>query len=272
MSLLIACVVWCQMGAFLVHIFFGVNIKANFFKFCFSLFKEDSVYYFAVVTLLSIIISYSLLSTLFKIAEQYFLSRRFKQKLFLSKNVEMTSFVNETFNRVNNDILVVNADQPLAFTLGFWRPFIVFSSGLIKLLDLDELEAVVEHEAYHQKKYHPLVIFILQLLSDALWFVPLTKWCHKNYKIISELSADENAINKMGTELGISTALLKLIKHGYTDESSPVLVHFSNESVNYRLQQLIDPHKKIPLKAETTTIFVSIYVLLILLGMTIVIV
>ncbi|TDL92346.1 M56 family peptidase [Vibrio vulnificus] len=272
LSLLIACVVWCQMGAFLVHIFFGVNIKANFFKFCFSLFKEDSVYYFVVVTLLSIIISYSILSTLFKIAEQYFLSRSFKQKLFLSKNVEKTRFINETFNRVNNDILVVNADQPLAFTLGFWRPFIVFSSGLIKLLDLDELEAVVEHEAFHQKKYHPLVIFILQLISDALWFVPLTKWCHKIYKIISELSADENAINKMGTELGISTALLKLIKHGYTDKSSPVLVHFSNESVNYRLQQLIDPHKKIPLRAETTTIFVSIYVLLILLGMTIVIV
>jgi beta-lactamase regulating signal transducer with metallopeptidase domain len=130
----------------------------------------------------------------------------------------------------------------------------------------------VEHEAFHQKKYDPLVIFILQLISNALWFVPLTKWCHKNYKIISELSADENAIHKMGTELGISAALLKLIKHGCTDKSSPVLVHFSNESVNYRLQQLIDPHKTIPLRAETTTIFVSIYVLVILLGMTIVIV
>ncbi|TFH62814.1 M56 family metallopeptidase [Peribacillus frigoritolerans] len=272
LSLLIAFVVWCQMGAFLVHIFFGVNIKANFFKFCFSLFKEDSVYYFVVVTLLSIIISYSILSTLFKIAEQYFLSRRFKQKLFLSKNVDMTRSVNETFNRIKNDILVVNAEQPLAFTLGFRRPFIVFSTGLIRLLDFDELEAVVEHEAFHQKKYDPLVIFILQLISNALWFVPLTKWCHKNYKIISELSADENAIHKMGTELGISAALLKLIKHGCTDKSSPVLVHFSNESVNYRLQQLIDPHKTIPLRAETTTIFVSIYVLVILIGMTIVIV
>lgn len=67
------------------------------------------------------------------------------------KNVDMTRSVNETFNRVKNDILVVNAEQPLAFTLGFRRPFIVFSTGLIRLLDFDELEAVVEHEAFHQR-------------------------------------------------------------------------------------------------------------------------
>ncbi|MGW6298077.1 M56 family metallopeptidase [Peribacillus butanolivorans] len=272
LSLLIAGVVWSQMGAFLVHIFFGVNIKANFFKFCFSLFKEGSVYYFVVITLLIIVISYSILITLFKIAEQYLLSRRFKQKLFNYKNVEKTRSINETFKRANKDILVVNADQPLAFTLGFRRPFIVFSTGLIQLLDFDELEAVVEHEAFHQKKYDPLVIFILQLISQALWFVPLTKWCYENYKIISELLADKYAINKMGTELGISAALLKLIKHSCSDKSSPVLVHFSNESVNYRLQELVDPKSTIPLRADMTTIFVSIYVLIILLGMTIVIV
>ncbi|MDV7765291.1 M56 family metallopeptidase [Peribacillus sp. CSMR9] len=272
LSLLIACVVWSQMGAFLVHIFFGVNIKANFFKFCFSLFKEGSVYYFVVITLLNIVISYSILSTLFKIAEQYLLSRRFKQKLFTYKNVEKTRTINETFKQVNKDILVVNADQPLAFTLGFRRPFIVLSTGLIQLLELDELEAVVEHEAFHKKRYDPLVIFILQLISHSLWFVPLTKWCYKNYKIISELLADEYAINKMGTDLGISAALLKLIKHFCSDKSTPVIVHFSNESVNYRLQQLVDPHKTIPLRADSTTIFVSIYVLVILLGMTIVIV
>ncbi len=69
------------------YISFGVNIKANFFKgFCFSLFKEDSVYYFVVVTLLSIIISYSILSTLFKIAETNIsYPEEFKQKLFLTK-------------------------------------------------------------------------------------------------------------------------------------------------------------------------------------------
>ncbi|MFF2289463.1 M56 family metallopeptidase [Peribacillus butanolivorans] len=272
LSLLIAGVVWSQMGAFLVHIFFGVNIKANFFKFCFSLFKEGSVYYFVVITLLIIVISYSILITLFKIAEQYLLSRRFKQKLFNYKNVEKTRSINETFKRANKDILVVNADQPLAFTLGFRRPFIVFSTSLIQLLDFDELEAVVEHESFHKKKYDPLVIFILQLISQALCFVPLTKWCYENYKIISELLADEYAINKMGTELGISTALLKLIKHSCSDKSSPVLVHFSNESVNYRLQELVDPKSTIPLRADITTIFVSIYVLIILLGMTIVIV
>ncbi|MDQ7860951.1 hypothetical protein RCO48_07770 [Peribacillus frigoritolerans] len=35
-----------------------------------------------------------------------------------------------------NDIIVVNAEQPLAFTLGFRRPFIVFSTGLISITGL----------------------------------------------------------------------------------------------------------------------------------------
>lgn len=272
LSLLIACAVWSQMGAFLVHILFGVNIKANFFKFCFSLFKEGTVYYFAVITLLNIVIAHSVLNTIFKIAEQFLLSRKLIQKLSVAKNDEKTTSMNEKFKHVNNKILVVNTDEPLAFTVGFRHPFIVFSTGLLALLDVDELEAVVEHESFHQKYYHPLVIFILQLISQALWFVPLTKWCYKNYKIMSELLADEHAINKMGTELSISAALLKLIKYCCADNTAPVRVHFSNEAVNYRLMQLVDPHETIPLRADFTTIFVSIYVLLILLGMTIVIV
>ncbi|WP_285768429.1 M56 family metallopeptidase [Peribacillus sp. SI8-4] len=271
LSLLIACAAWSQMGAFLVHILFGVNIKANFFKFCFSLFKEGTIYYFAVITLLNIVIAYSVMNTIFTIAEQFFLSRKLKHKLFIAKNDEGTKSMNETFNHVKN-ILVVNADEPLAFTLGFWNPFIVISTGLMELLDVDELEAVLEHESFHQKNYHPLVIFTLQLISQALWFIPLTKWCYKNYKIMSELLADEYAIKKTGTELAISVALLKLIKYCCADNSAPVLAHFSNEAVDYRLRQLVDPHETIPLRANFTTIFVSINVLIILLGMTIVIV
>ncbi|MFC0274701.1 M56 family metallopeptidase [Metabacillus herbersteinensis] len=270
LSLLIAFIVWSQMGMFLVHILFGVHIKANFFKFCFSLFKENSFYYFLVIIFLNVVISYSILFTVFKITEQFLILRKFKQRLLVSRNDELTTLIRKKFKRVKQGILIVTDAQPLAFTVGYRQPLIVLSSGLIQLLDTDELEAVVEHEYFHQKNYDSLKIFILQLISHAFWFVPLTKWCYKNYKIISELLADEYAIKKMGTELGLSTALLKLIKNRITVNSAPVLVHFSNEAVNYRLQQLVDPQRTIPLRLDTTTAAVSIYVLVMLLGMILV--
>jgi hypothetical protein len=45
LSLLIAGLVWSQMGMYLAHIMFGVNLQVNFFKFCLSLFKEKSFYH-----------------------------------------------------------------------------------------------------------------------------------------------------------------------------------------------------------------------------------
>jgi Zn-dependent protease with chaperone function len=151
--------------------------------------------------------------------------------------------------------------------MGFRKPLIVLSTGLIEMLDRHELEAVIEHEAFHQNNHDSLKIFILQLISQALWFIPLTKWTYQNYKIISELMADEYAVIKTGSELGLGSALLKLIKNCFHENAAPVLAHFADGSVNYRLQQLVDPQKNIPVKLETISIVISINVLLLFMSM-----
>ncbi|MFE4200844.1 M56 family metallopeptidase [Aneurinibacillus aneurinilyticus] len=235
LSLLIAILVWSQIGMYLVHILFGVSIQVNFFKFCISLFREGSFYYFLIIILLNTLIIYTVLITLIRIGQQYFLYSRFRKKIFALRNIEITGSLIRAFQRQNQDIIVINHEQLLAFTMGFRRPCIVLSTGLIEILEDHELEAVVEHETFHQQNYDSLKIFTLQLISQSLWFIPLTKWSYRNYKIISELLADEYAIQKMGSELGLGSALLKLIKNCFHANATPVLAHFSDESVNYRL-------------------------------------
>lgn len=270
LSILIAALVWSQMGMYLAHVLFGVNLQVNFFKFCISLFSENSFYYFLVIILLNVLIAYTILITIFKIAEQYLLAKRFRKKILDVENMELSSILNQEFNMKNKEIIVIEHDQSLAFTVGYRRPSIVLSSGLVEILEDHELEAVIEHETFHQQNYDSLKIFILQLISQVLWFIPLTKWSYQNYKIISELMADNYAIQKMGTELGLSSALLKLIRNYFSSKASPILVHFSEEAVNYRLQQLVEPKRTIPVKLETTSIVISIYVMLLFMGMILV--
>ncbi|WP_169082882.1 M56 family metallopeptidase [Paenibacillus sp. PL91] len=267
LSLFIALLVWSQMGMYIVHLIFGVNVKVNFFKFCISLFKENTLYYFIVITFLNSLIAYAILITLIKVIQQYVLSRRFKIRLMSLRNIHLTAKIIQQFQPINQNIIVIDHGHAMAFTVGFRRPLIVLSSELIEMLDQRELEAVIEHESFHQSHNDSLKIFILQLISQSLWFIPITKWTYHNFKLMSELLADEHAIKKTGTELGLGGALLKLIKKGFKDNPTPVLVYFTDGVVNYRLQQLVDPDHDIPVRLGKTSIVISIHVLLLFMGM-----
>lgn len=197
---------------YLAHLIFGVDVKVNFFRFCVSLFKENTVYYFLVITFLNVVIAYAILITLMKVTQQYILSRRFKTKLMSLRNISLTAHVIKEYQPLNQNIIVIDHEHAIAFTVGFRRPLVVLSSGLTEILDHQELEAVIEHESFHQRQFDALKIFLLQIISQSLWFIPLTKWSYQNYKLISELLADEYAIKETGSELGLGSALLKLIK------------------------------------------------------------
>jgi Zn-dependent protease with chaperone function len=64
---------------------------------------------------------------------------------------------------------------PLAFTIGLLRPRIYLSSGLIDLLDDDELLAVLCHELVHVQRRDNLWNWCVRLLRDITWFVPFIR-------------------------------------------------------------------------------------------------
>ena len=65
-----------------------------------------------------------------------------------------------------------------------------------------------------------------------MWFIPHTKWAYNNYKIMIELVADEYVINKMGIELGLGSALLKLVKIQLEVKTNSVLVPFADGTID----------------------------------------
>ncbi|WP_307195542.1 M56 family metallopeptidase [Neobacillus niacini] len=212
------------------------------------------------------IIALTLLVTLIKVVEQFILFYRFKKRIMVITDWELSEFYSEVLGD-NHRLTIVKSEQSLAFTMGIRSPSIVLSTALIDLLEDEELKAVIEHERFHQNNRDPFLIFILQIIAQSLWFIPLTKWCYENYKIICEILADEYAIKHTGSQLGLGSALLKLIRHHITNKTVPMTVPFSGESINYRLQQLVEPKRDIPVKIKPVTIFISIYALLLFIGM-----
>ncbi|WP_141432756.1 M56 family metallopeptidase [Bacillus sp. 03113] len=266
-GLSIGMILWIQMGLYLANVLFNLQVSANIFHFCLSLFKKTSFLYSLLIGAVNLFIAYHFIIILIKIGKQMFLSKQLIRKILTNKNHNMTVEVNERFHRHKSDIVVIHSRNPIAFTFGFRRSIIVLSTSLIEILDYHELKAVISHETSHQKSYDAFKIFILQIISKVIWYIPITKWSYQNYKIMCELKADEYAIRKMGSEMSLSNALLKLIKTHMKEDSAPVLIGFTDGSINYRLQQLINPQATIPVRLQMKSIITSAYVFIVLMAL-----
>ncbi|CAM4466728.1 M56 family metallopeptidase [Paenibacillus tarimensis] len=275
LSLAIALIVWFQIGMYAAHLLFGVNLQMfNVFEFCTSFFRQNTFYYSLVLFAVQFFIVYLVIHTLLRVSLQYSRARRFRGRIAALYDAGLSSSVCRACGLDEGQLMVIGHAEPLAFTMRFWKPVIVLSNGLLDMLDRDELQAVVEHESYHRMKYDPLRIFLLQLIAQTIWFIPLTKWAYQNAKILSELQADSYAIRKTGSEWGIGSALLKLVRVHERAKSAgavPVIIYFASAdgAINYRLQQLLEPQKRIPVKLPTVSLLLSFYTLLLFVGMTV---
>ncbi len=101
--------------------------------------------------------------------------------------------------------------RPLACCYGLRRTRIAVTSGMVALLDEDELEAVLRHEAYHAANRDPLRLVVADALAAIFFFLPVLALLRDHYAVAAELAADRHAVRGMGTERGVAAALCKLL-------------------------------------------------------------
>ena len=193
--------------------------------------------------MLDALVIFTLFFSIWKITSQWFQSSRMKKQLELYKDSKLTIEMNETFSEGKKEFIIVSHPVPLAITMGFMRPKILLSTRLINLLNEDELEAVIAHEMAHKENRDPLKIFLLTLCSSTMWYIPILKWFNRQYRIMKELAADENAIEKQETTVHIGSALLKMLKVGQPKKMAFTYASFADTSVNYRIDYILNPLK-----------------------------
>ncbi|RLG06740.1 MAG: hypothetical protein DRN59_02485 [Thaumarchaeota archaeon] len=154
---------------------------------------------------------------------------------------------------------ILYSDRPIAFTFGSKSSqYLVLSSGLLRLMDEDELKATIGHELGHLKCghiiYHTLAEILTRGIELSLGFVnelfsllspmirlPLLSW-HRD----SEISADRAALLTVGNPAKIASLLQKLsaTKEGRGLESDPIGELFSTHpTIRERIERVIEFYK-----------------------------
>lgn len=257
-SLVISGMIFLQMSIYIISMFAGWNVRFNLVAVCHSWIKAIGLSSLEYV--LDAFVIYTLLFSVWKIGLHWFHAVRMKNRFELYKENTLTIDMNQTHNSGKKEILVISHPAAIAITMGLIRPKIVISTGLMNLLNEDELTAVMYHEIYHKESRDPLKIFLISLCSSTFWYIPILKWFNQKYRIINELLADGFAIEKQATSVNLGSALLKMLKVSKQEKMPFSYASFADTSVNYRIDYLLNPFKDIQLKVPLRVVLLSLMI------------
>ncbi|MFJ7825624.1 M56 family metallopeptidase [Psychrobacillus sp. NPDC096623] len=262
LSLIISGTIFIQMAIYVLSMLAGWNVKFNIVEVCHSWLKAIGLS--SLEYALDALVIYTLLFSIWHIASQFFYASRLKKHFEQYKDNLLTNDMNQTHSSGKKDFIIISNPAPIAITMGFVKPKIVISTGLINLLTDDELKAVISHEIYHKDNRDPLKIFLLSLCASTIGYIPILKWFNHQYRIIQEVLADEFAIRKQETSVNLGSALLKMLKVGKQDKMPFAYASFADTSVNYRIEHILNPLKYVPCEVPYKKAFLSLAIFILL--------
>lgn len=114
-------------------------------------------------------------------------------------------------HQLQNQVVIIQTPKILAFCFGLQRPKIYISSGLLELLDEQELQAVLLHEKHHLVKADSLTLFIASSLLILFPFFPILADLINHFRLQAEIEADTAAILALGQKQPVLSVLKKML-------------------------------------------------------------
>ncbi|ALP37113.1 peptidase M56 [Paenibacillus sp. IHB B 3084] len=255
-----------QMGMYAGQHIFGWKLDFNVFQICRSLLQNYGIGYMVDALSGLVFLTFGIAGV--EAIRQCMATRAAFRRLHQMRDSVLTEALGTRYRDLGADrIWVINYAKPAAFTMGLWKPRIVLSSALLSVLDKHEEEAVVYHEAYHMKHYDPLKTWLLQMCATLLFYLPVLRHITKLYKTAREILADNEAIKRTGSPMGIGSALLKLLRMTPANAhlvNSAACSSFAETSINYRISRILDPQQELVIQLPWRSIMFSGYVLVML--------
>lgn len=128
---------------------------------------------------------------------------------------------------------IIDDYQSQAFTLGFWRPRIYLTIGLLRQLKKSEVQAVIAHEAAHARARDPLVAALIEAVGQAWGRMPWIRSWVTAATNLRELTADAAATSNYRQIDALAGAVSKLV------ESSPVALAAMSPNTS-RVEKLLN--------------------------------
>ncbi len=117
-------------------------------------------------------------------------------------------------------------DRPYAACIGFWRPAIYVTQGLVANASPVALRAALAHEEAHRRRHDPLRLFLLRSLTRVLSLVPGVAAFSDHIELRAEVSADRFACN-VTSRAALAQAILLTIRGG-PSPASPLSAPVTN--------------------------------------------
>jgi beta-lactamase regulating signal transducer with metallopeptidase domain len=107
-------------------------------------------------------------------------------------------WLSEIASMLHIDVQLCADDRVFCCCAGLLFPKVVLSRGMLELLDVSELTAVLAHEAAHVQHRDPARALAVRCASNALFYLPLTRYLSEKALVASELGADSVAVTVAG--------------------------------------------------------------------------
>jgi hypothetical protein len=138
----------------------------------------------------------------------------------------------------SRDIWWSNAPHQEAYTFGLFAPQILLSQSVRSALNSSELEAVIAHERFHQRHFHPLAFWCIEAIVQLFWFIPLIRCVKDFFEYIAEVWADRFSVHSVSVT-SVASAFLKMVKAWQQPAATCSIVGFaaSSERIEHLLNQ-----------------------------------
>ncbi|WNR44428.1 M56 family metallopeptidase [Paenibacillus roseipurpureus] len=259
-------IVW-QMGAFLLGHLLHWRPSHNLFDLCMILFRYLHVPGPVPMLVVNGLILYTLGTMAWVLVKHGHDARKANKLVAKHVDTALSAEFAERYGLQAHQVCMLNYRAPLAMTVGLWKPRILVSSGLVDILETNELRAVMEHEKCHVQHRDPGAIFLLALISKAMRYIPIFEWMAHKYPMMIELRADRYAIDQMEQSKDLGSALLKLLRQAGKPRFPLSHASFAETSMNVRIQHILDPEQGVQLRWPLVRLAISVLAFILVMGL-----
>lgn len=207
-----------------------------------------------------LLIIFSALYAFFLFLKTFFFRRKL---VIMHKSSRLKSLENKY--ALHDSLFLISSPKPLAFSSGIIKPKIYISTGLLKILNTKELEAVLLHEKQHIKQYDTLLIYLFSFLRNIFLFLPIFHDILDFISIKREIQADRLAIRYVGVA-PLTSAFQKLLSFRNKPRflSNTLIMFFKMNTLEHRVYALSHT-KSFSISFKLKHVAVSIFTIFLLL-------
>lgn len=185
------------------------------------------------------ILSVSILYTVFKLFLTVVQVYKFRQMLYKSILKNHRLFGVFTSLKLTGKVVVLQETKPFAYCFGVRNPKIFISTGLISMINKQELKVILRHEQYHLENRDNLILLLATFVESLFPFFPILTDLIRIYKTDRELLADQAAIQSVSDKHTLSSILKKLLQYEPLTLPRPAPAIADFDTLDTRIKSLL---------------------------------